>query len=54
MGWGYCLQRGVIGWLGRQREYRWRGRFSRLGSAVYGVALRLDTLTVLSYIAAHS
>ncbi len=47
MGWGCCLQRGVIGWLGKQRENRWRGRFSRSGSAAYGVVLRLDTLTEL-------
>lgn len=47
MGWGCCLQRGVIGWLGKQREYRWRGRFSRSGSAAYGVVLRLDTLNEL-------
>ena len=47
MGWGCCLQRGVIGWLGKQREYRWRGRFSPSISAAYGVVLHLDTLIEL-------
>ena len=53
MEWGYCLQRGVIGWLGRQREYRWRGRFSHSGSTAYGVALYLDTQTELPNIVEH-
>lgn len=54
MGWGCCLQQGVIGWLGRQRDYHWRGRFLRSGSVAYGFAIRLDTLTEISIFFKHS
>lgn len=34
MAWGYSLQQGVTGWLGRRRGSRWRGSFLLLDNRV--------------------